>query len=880
MTPVEPGNSHARQRWKMENDRLFESLTLAIPGLVWVSDSYGHVEFNNAQWAQFTGMSQASGLGHGWLEAIHPSDAAAFRARIPFSLPKNETAQAQMRVRRSDGAYHRHLLSIRQVQDGKWIGCAIDAQEWLTTELRDTTQGNILEMVISGAELDLILAELCKAAQRQILGATCTVELADHSGRGYLRGVSPDLPQEVVEAFRGVGFGQKVGLCGAGGFEKRDIVTTNIATDPAWASWREFLVPFGFQSCWSQPVFDSAGEIIAWFSFYFKEERTPKETEQRDLARLRGLASLAIERVRILEALKESEEHYRHTVEQNPQIPWTSDPKGQILSVSSRWTELTGVSRSDALGAGWLQSIHPNDTATTAAIWGESLATGRSLDVNYRIRLRGGAYRWVRARATARLNPNGEILRWYGTVEDVHEQYLASEKLKRQAFTDDLTDLPNRRRFVEELARRLAVATKPIGLLVMDMDDFKLVNDRYGHLTGDAVLRLFARYLQKVVDSSEFVARLGGDEFAIILDEVADEDAILDRARRIESSIDTHLRASRKTRNCKASIGCATGRQGDDPDALFNRADLALYAAKAAGKGTVKQFSPHIRSLASQRIQSLELARTALREDWIVPYYQPIVSLRDNTVRGFEALLRIMHPDRGILTPATIIDALDDPQQADAIALRMAEKVVRDLRMRASGGSRCGQISINLATENLVNDEFIPLLLKLIDGAQIPRNSIKLEITERVLVDQLGEKVIGNLKSLRKSGIGLSLDDFGTGYASLVHLQMLPVDEIKIDRSFVSGIGTDGNTGEIVRAMLGLAKSLGIKTVAEGVEKKVEAKELATLGCDFAQGYLYSRPLPFEEVVGRFACNGSSASLDAVTPIEQSSSDGDHLRMQ
>jgi predicted signal transduction protein with EAL and GGDEF domain len=377
------------------------------------------------------------------------------------------------------------------------------------------------------------------------------------------------------------------------------------------------------------------------------------------------------------------------------------------------------------------------------------------------------------------------------------------------------------------------------------------------------VLRLFARYLQKVVDSSEFVARLGGDEFAIILDEVADEDAILDRARRIESSIDTHLRASRKTRNCKASIGCATGRQGDDPDALFNRADLALYAAKAAGKGTVKQFSPHIRSLASQRIQSLELARTALREDWIVPYYQPIVSLRDNTVRGFEALLRIMHP-----------------QQADAIALRMAEKVVRDLRMRASGGSRCGQISINLATENLVNDEFIPLLLKLIDGAQIPRNSIKLEITERVLVDQLGEKVIGNLKSLRKSGIGLSLDDFGTGYASLVHLQMLPVDEIKIDRSFVSGIGTDGNTGEIVRAMLGLAKSLGIKTVAEGVEKKVEAKELATLGCDFAQGYLYSRPLPFEEVVGRFACNGSSASLDAVTPIEQSSSDGDHLRMQ
>lgn len=193
-----------------------------------------------------------------------------------------------------------------------------------------------------------------------------------------------------------------------------------------------------------------------------------------------------------------------------------------------------------------------------------------------------------------------------------------------------------------------------------------------------------------------------------------------------------------------------------------------------------------------------------------------------------------------------IEDAFDDPRLADAIAIRMAQLVVSNLSDCAVAARSCGQISINLSTENLVNSAFIPALLTMLEDRRLPASSIKLEITERVLMDKLGDAVVRNLAVLRQSGVGISLDDFGTGYASLVHLKTLPVDEIKIDKSFVFGLGTSANRGEIVQAMLGLAKSLGLATVAEGIETEGEALKLAAWGCEFGQGFLFGRPEPFQ----------------------------------
>lgn len=827
----------------MEDYQLFKTLTNAVPGLVWVCDENGCVEFNNAHWAEFTGMQQVAGLGHGWLDAIHPADVAAFRAHLPLVPQAGQDVQTEIRVRRHDGVYHRHLLNFRHIE-GKWVGCAIDAHEWLTVELRDATQGHVLELLAAGADLDDVLAELCDAGEKLINGASCSILLVDSATGTFVRGVAPRMAAHLMAGVPHLKIGTGVGSCGTAAFEKRDVISEDIDLDPLWESWRELVSPLGYRACWSKPVFDSTGEVIASFGFYFRERRLPTAIEIQDLTRLRGLAATAIERAGMLDALRESEAHYRFTVEQSPQIPWTADPKGLVLGMSSRWTEMTGLNRTESLGNGWLRALHPDDVAHTSESWDAALSTGVPLDVNYRVRIGPGSYRWFRARAMPRRNESGQIVRWYGSLEDAHEQHLAAKKLKQQAYEDDLTKLPNRRSFLEELRNRLQKGSETVGLLVLDMDDFKLVNDRFGHQVGDAVLRLFGRYLRHVADPTEFVARLGGDEFAIICRSVTKEVELLQRASAIAERLELDLRGNKKSSGCKPSIGCALGKRGENPDDVFNRADMALYSAKAAGKGTVKLFDPMVRTLASRRSESLQLARTALRENWVEAFYQPVVSLRDSTLLGFEALLRVRHPQRGILAPAVIMDALDDPRMACSIGERMAGLVVDAICQWKAAGIACGQVALNLATENVIDASFATMLLELLDSRALSPSSIKLEITERVLLDRSVTDMKANLARLRRAGITISLDDFGTGYASLVHLQTLPIDEIKIDRSFVTGLGTNENRGEIVRAMLGLAKTMKLATVAEGIETPGEALLLTSWGCDAGQGYLFSRPLP------------------------------------
>ncbi|SFZ85405.1 PAS domain S-box-containing protein/diguanylate cyclase (GGDEF) domain-containing protein [Devosia enhydra] len=834
-------------------DGLFETLTRAIPGIVWISDSQGMVEFNNDRWREFTGMQREAGLGHGWLDAIHPADVAVFYAQIPLNSAGRSEIQAEIRVRRYDGVYHRHVLNARHIGGEKWIGCAIDAHDWLTTETRDAAQSRVLDLVSSGAELREVLAELCRAAEKQLPGAAASILLVDKDVEHFEAGIAPKFPPDMYKDIKALRVDARAGSCGTAVYENRDVISWDIGTDPLWDGWRGPILALGYKACWSRPVFDAAGKVIASFGFYFKDSRQPGSHEQREMDRLRRLASLAIERARILEALRESEEHYRVTVELNPQIPWTADPAGKILSVSSKWAEATGISGEKALGDGWLSSLHPDDVEPTIKKWEHALASGTPLDASYRISLANGSYRWVRARAFPRFDDNGRILRWYGAADDIHDRFVAEQRLQRHAYYDDLTGLPNRRRFVDQLRRSLDTASHPVGLMVLDMDDFKLVNDRHGHRTGDAVLRLFARYLMSVCEPGEQVFRLGGDEFAIITELAFSDDCLMKRGNEIGIGLDVRMRANKKARSCRASVGCALGRSDENADEVFKRADLALYAAKSSGKGSVKLFDPRIRSNATARAEEFEFARLSLREGWVEPYFQPILSLETRRPHSWEALLRIRHPKQGVLPPTTIRSALDDPRLADAIGLRMVECVVDQMARWQQAGVAFQRVSLNMATDNIVNPEFTAALLDRLDRNGLPRWSVKLEITERVLLDELEDVILWKLQDFKDQGISLSLDDFGTGYASLVHLQTLPVDELKIDRSFVSGMRKNDKGKEIVRAMIGLAKTMGLSTVAEGVETEAEAILLTSWGCDYGQGYLFSRPMHPDDVAGFLA---------------------------
>jgi diguanylate cyclase (GGDEF)-like protein/PAS domain S-box-containing protein len=552
------------------------------------------------------------------------------------------------------------------------------------------------------------------------------------------------------------------------------------------------------------------------------------------------------------QALRESEEHYRYSVELNPQIPWIADPQGNILNVSSRWTERIGTRVEEALGSGWIQTLHPDDLAPTLQRWSHSLATGEPFDTEYRLRLADGSYRWALARAAARRGEDGSILRWYGMAEDIHDRKLAQEALHWAAYHDDLTGLPNRRLFQERLQEvldRAAKAQQRVGLLIMDIDDFKQINDQFGHDAGDALLKAFGKRLASYIRATETVARLGGDEFAVILPDVAGEDDVARMAMDILARMQEPLMLGNLVRECRSSIGgTISNRQNISAEELLKQADLALYSCKAAGRGLFEMFKPAMRDEAQKRTSALEVARQVVVHDWIEPFYQPKVVLGSGRLAGFEALLRWRHPRLGLQSPDTLAPAFGDTELGIAIGARMLSCVASDMRRWLDAGLDIGRISINASAAEFRRDDYAQRVLQHLREAGIPPSRFEVEVTETVFLDHDIENVQRTLRVLSEGEISIALDDFGTGYASLSHLKQFPVDIIKIDRSFVSGLVTDAGDAAIVKAVLSLGQSLGIRVVAEGVETAAQAAFLREHGCDLGQGYHFGRPMPAGEV--------------------------------
>lgn len=552
------------------------------------------------------------------------------------------------------------------------------------------------------------------------------------------------------------------------------------------------------------------------------------------------------------QALRESEEHYRYLVELSPHIPWAADLHGHIIDASTRWFELTGTPVGEALGAGWTKALHPDDWALAQQRWMQSASSGEAFDLDYRVRLADGSYRWFRARAAARRAEDGSVVRWYGTLEDIHDRRLAQEQLHRAAYHDDLTGLPNRRLFRECLQQALDQADRTgdqVGLLILDLDDFKQVNDRFGHDAGDRLLRAFGERLARLVPPGSTVTRLGGDEFAVIVTNISSEAEVAATAGAIQTGMQEPLRLSTGAQECRTSIGGAvSGGPSTSAEDLLKRADLALYSCKAAGPGAAMMFRPVMREEAQRTASAMEVARKALALDWIVPFYQPKVALGSGALVGFEALLRWYHPRLGLQTPETLAPAFGDTELGTAIGEHMLFRVLADMRRWLDAGLDCRRIAINASPAEFRRDTYAERVLELLHQADVPPRYLEVEVIESVLLDRSAANVERTLRTLSTAGVTIALDDFGTGYASLTHLKRFPVDVIKIDRSFISDMESDADNAAIVQAVQSLGHNLGIAVVAEGVENAAQASLLRLSGCDVGQGYYFGRPMPARDI--------------------------------
>jgi len=433
----------------------------------------------------------------------------------------------------------------------------------------------------------------------------------------------------------------------------------------------------------------------------------------------------------------------------------------------------------------------------------------------------------------------------------VAAQAQLTERLRYVAEHDDLTGLPRRDLFHRQLVRSMEHARETgtrAALLFVDVDHFKQINDSLGHDAGDALLCGFAQRLRHILRRTDTAARLGGDEFGVLLGGIDREEQVADVVASLNRRLHEPIRHRGRMISCKASVGVAIyPDHAVDPEGLMKCADLALAEAKLS-RGRAETFSQRLMEEFDRETEMLSVAREGLEAGRLIAHYQPKIDLHTGKLVGFEALVRCQTTDHVTIMPDSFAPAFDDRELAVAISRQMISAVLEDIRGWVDRGLEFGHVAINTGAADFRSNAFAEMLLQEIAARELSPAMIELEVTEGVFLGRGSQHVDRALAVLRKAGVRIALDDFGTGYASLTHLKQFRVDILKIDRSFVSGIGTNFDDTTIVRALIGLGKSLGIATVAEGIESAAQAEFARSHGCDIGQGFYFGKAQPADTV--------------------------------
>jgi diguanylate cyclase (GGDEF)-like protein/PAS domain S-box-containing protein len=444
---------------------------------------------------------------------------------------------------------------------------------------------------------------------------------------------------------------------------------------------------------------------------------------------------------------------------------------------------------------------------------------------------------------------SGRLTHWVAILRDVTERRKQLEALQRQALHDVLTGLPNWGLLEDRLQQTIYSATRrneQTGLMILDLDRFKDVNDTYGHNVGDEILRAVGDRVVRQVRKSDTVARIGGDEYAVLLPGVGGEIEAGRLARKILTAFETPIEVRGSVFDVSPSIGIALSPQhGDDSESLHRRADIAMYVAKESMSGYAIYSEKTDRHRTGHLAMAQEL-RQAIDRDELTLHYQPKAHLRTGLVTRVEALVRWRHPEKGLISPAQFIPLAERTGLIKPMTDKILDMALRQCREWRQLGTPMS-VAVNLSTRTLQESFLVDLVLSLLEKWEVDPGYLKLEITESSVLSE-PDRVIDILETLRRKGVHFSLDDFGTGYSSLSYLRKLPVDEIKIDKSFVTDMVRNESDAEIVSATINLAHNLGRQVVAEGIEDEATWDMLRELGCDLGQGYYLSKPLPPDEL--------------------------------
>jgi diguanylate cyclase (GGDEF)-like protein/PAS domain S-box-containing protein len=706
------------------------------------------------------------------------------------------------------------------------------------------SQQSILRLVATGCPLQQVLSALVDAVEALFPPSLCALLTYDERDDCLRTGAAPSIDQAVLSLLDESLLAPDINAFSAAAYHRHTVVVTDIANDETCGATREAALRAGYRSCWAHPALSPEGHLLGVIGMYHQEARAPSDEEREFIIDLSDLAGIAIaheraeQRMRLLSS----------ALEQTDDAVVIMDKEGAIEYVNPAYERNSGCSRDEVMGK-TLELVNQefHEPGFDAELW-DTIRGGKAFRDVFVNRRRDGELYYEEKTITPFRDAQDNVTHFVATGKDISQQMETRQRLHYLAHHDALTGLANRALLFDHLENALAQAERSehmVALLYLDLDRFKSVNDGLGHGIGDRLLKAIAERLDRCVREADTVARLGGDEFVILLpstrhvDEPAHVAQNLIELLRTPFVIDSGLELF-----ATASIGITVFPiDGEDAETLLRNADLAMYRAKSRGGGVYEFYAEYMTAQTNRYLDMEHKLRYALERNELSLRYQPRIEMHTGKVCAVEALLRWTHPELGDVAPVDFVPVLEETGLIAPVGRWVLQTACRYAQHLQQAGLSRLRVAVNLSPRELRDTGFLPFIRQCLEEFGLEGRCLELEITESLLIENLST-TSAMLDVLHELGVYISIDGFGTGCSSLGYLKRLPIDSLKIDRTFIRDITSNADDKAIVTAIIAMARTLGYSTAAEGVETPEQSELLRSLGSDELQGFYFSRPLP------------------------------------
>ncbi|MGM7448479.1 UNVERIFIED_ORG: diguanylate cyclase/phosphodiesterase with PAS/PAC sensor(s) [Idiomarina abyssalis] len=695
-------------------------------------------------------------------------------------------------------------------------------------------------------DIESRLLGICRLIESQIDGAMCSIMAVDKKTQTLSTAASVSLPKSYNRALDGLAVADGVGACGTAAALGEPVLVADMRKDQRFNEFRSLLEQQGLVACWSHPIFaTSDSDVIGTFAIYFSEPRVPLGPELEIIVRNRDLVALIIEQEEQRRKQARLEQSQSSLFTHNPDAVFMLDLEGNFTSVNRSVCELLLLKEEDLLGKHYELAVPESDQKRTSEHF-EAAKAGIPQSYEIKVKDQTGQLHDL-AITNIPIIIDGEITGVHGIAKDITERIQREEALEFFTSHDSLTHLVNRSAMEQRLQQlQENKSDAAIFVLFIDLDGFKPINDSLGHYLGDEVLIETAQRLQQVVSEPNLLCRFGGDEFVAVIQDMSAVEQVNALCAEVLAVFEQPFRIGEVEVSLSAAIGVsANDIEFKHPMELTQRADVAMYEAKKRGGNSVYWYSANLDEGLGYKVALRTKIQEALAQEQFELFYQPIMTDKGQ-VAGAEALIRWQHPTKGYVSPADFIPVAERTGQIIPISEWVLKQACRDLQQLKLYGIK--SVSVNFSPIQFYREDFVSKTKAILEQFDIKPGEITVEITENVLVNDT-QRIAELLQQLRDLGLDVAIDDFGSGFASLRYLNMLPVNKLKIDRSFIENIHENSHNAAITCGILSMVAGIGIETVAEGVEKEEECAYLVEHGCHFMQGFLFSKPKPLGELL-------------------------------